>query len=159
MMAPKLSGDAVLGGHHLYVTPRTMTGVIRTATRNTKLPRNAEEASRSFAMAAVCIAAAMKITGCGPGSQSVKLILLLIEISRAYARDFEGARASRTDFLKLRDTTSARGTHLKLRHRNLYARTRADFRTGAQMAARDMAFGRSFSSAHSDCSLTHRRLV
>ena len=97
-MAPKLSGGAVLGGHHLYVTPRTMTGVIRTATRNTKLPRNAEEASRSFAMATVCIAAAMKITGCGPGSQSVKLILLLIEISAAYARDLVGRRANLTKF-------------------------------------------------------------
>jgi hypothetical protein len=30
MMAPKLCGDAVLGGHHLYVVPRTMTGLIRT---------------------------------------------------------------------------------------------------------------------------------
>jgi hypothetical protein len=76
MMAPKLSGGARLGGHHLYVTPRTMTGVIRTTARNIKLPENAEKASRSFGMATVSIAAAMKITACGPGSQSVKLILL-----------------------------------------------------------------------------------
>lgn len=108
MMAPKLSSGAVLGGHHLYVTPRTMTGVIRTTTRNAKLPPNAEEASRSFAMATVCIAAAMKITGCGPGSQSVKLILLFIGIRMAYARNFVGGRANRTDFEVPRHTFSTR---------------------------------------------------
>src|SRR5580693_6301850 len=47
MMAPKLSGDAVLGDHHLYGTPRTMTGVIRT-TRISVPRRNSRETGRSF---------------------------------------------------------------------------------------------------------------
>ena len=107
MMAPKLSGDAVLGGHHLYVTPRTMTGIIRTTARKT-IPRADDvEAGPSFLMATVFIAVAMKITACGRGSQSVKLILLFMEISMAYAGNpIEGA--NRADFLVSRHTFSAR---------------------------------------------------
>jgi hypothetical protein len=53
MMAPKLSGDAVLGGHHLYVTPRTMTGKIRT-TAGITMPRIEDaEAGPAYEMATV----------------------------------------------------------------------------------------------------------
>jgi hypothetical protein len=51
MMAPKLSGDAVLGDHHLYVTPRTMTGVIRTTTLVPVPLRNSRGTGRAFEMA------------------------------------------------------------------------------------------------------------
>src|SRR3984957_9076446 len=51
MMAPKLSCAAVLGGHHLYVTPRTMTGIIRTTARDTMLRKDDAEADRTFEMA------------------------------------------------------------------------------------------------------------
>ena len=53
MMAPKLSGDAVLGGHHLYVIPRTMTGVIRTTARDpiAMLRGDNAAAGRTLAMA------------------------------------------------------------------------------------------------------------
>lgn len=36
MMAPKASGDTVLGRHHPPVIPRTRTGLIRTTTRSTR---------------------------------------------------------------------------------------------------------------------------
>jgi hypothetical protein len=85
MTAPKLFGDAVLGGHHLYVTPRTMTGIIRTTARKTMLRKDNAEKGRSFEMAtAIMVVAAKKVTGCRQGSQSVKLILLLIEITFIY---------------------------------------------------------------------------
>jgi hypothetical protein len=51
MMAPKLAGDAVLGGHHLYGTPRTMTGVIRMTTLLAVPRRNSAETGRAFEMA------------------------------------------------------------------------------------------------------------
>ena len=51
MMAPKLSGDAVLGDHHLYDTPRTMTGVIRMTTLVPVPRRNSGETGGSFEMA------------------------------------------------------------------------------------------------------------
>jgi hypothetical protein len=51
MMAPKLSGGALLGGHHLYVTPRTRTGVIRTTARDTILREEDGESDRTFEMA------------------------------------------------------------------------------------------------------------
>jgi hypothetical protein len=55
MMASKLCGDTVLGGHHQCVAPRTMTGIIRTTTL-IKVPRkNDAEAGRSFEMATVII--------------------------------------------------------------------------------------------------------
>jgi hypothetical protein len=80
MMAPKLSSDAVLGGHHLYVVPRAMTGLIRTTARDpiTMFRGDNAEAGRTLGMALRVIRTAIKITGCGFGSQSVQLILLFL---------------------------------------------------------------------------------
>jgi|SRR5271169_6294765 len=51
MMAPKLSYASVLGGHHLYVAPRTMTGIICTTPLITIPSKNDAEAGRFFEMA------------------------------------------------------------------------------------------------------------
>jgi hypothetical protein len=62
MMAPNLFGDAVLGRHHLYVSPRAMTGKIRTTGRNSTPRDNARVAGRSLRVAALIIVAAMKVS-------------------------------------------------------------------------------------------------
>jgi hypothetical protein len=62
-MASKLSFAAELGGHHLFFSPRTMTGIIRTTPLTTILCEDDAEAGRFFEMAAIIILTAMKITG------------------------------------------------------------------------------------------------
>jgi hypothetical protein len=55
MMAPKLTGEAGLGRHPLYVSPGTMTGVIRTTAMFAMLCRKAAETGRAFGMATITI--------------------------------------------------------------------------------------------------------
>ena len=66
-----------------------MTGAIRTTTPIPILRGNAATRAEPFEMATEIIKAAMKITGWGRGSQSVKLILLFPEISTGYGRASE----------------------------------------------------------------------
>jgi hypothetical protein len=63
MMARKISGGALLGRHHLYVSPRSKTGKIRTTARNTTPRENAAVTGRSLRVATRIIVAAMKVTG------------------------------------------------------------------------------------------------
>jgi hypothetical protein len=68
MMAPNLSGVAALGCHHLSVVTRTMTNGSRTTT-----------------LMALCnIMAGHQTSRMGRGSQSVKLIVIVNQISIAY---------------------------------------------------------------------------
>jgi hypothetical protein len=83
-MAPKPFENAFLGCHHPMKSPRTTTGLIRTATRNTPRDGAIVRVSSMAMMATADIPTAMKIAEYWTRTQLVKLIVLCQRISSDY---------------------------------------------------------------------------
>jgi len=73
MMAPKASGDSVLGRHHPPVVPLSGTGIIGTTIRSTIWAVSCFAKARSFVKARQNISVRHQISSMGRGSQWVKL--------------------------------------------------------------------------------------
>jgi hypothetical protein len=84
MMAPKLSGAVRLRRHHLYAARPSATGIGRTGTPNTVLRKLEAEAGRTIGIAAESMIYRHQDNRMTMGSQSVKLIELLLQISSDY---------------------------------------------------------------------------
>jgi hypothetical protein len=69
MMAPKASGDTVLGRHHPPVAPRTRAGLIRTTRRKIRGAMKPIGKIRSFTMAKCDICVRHQISRMALGSQ------------------------------------------------------------------------------------------
>src|SRR5580658_10498452 len=133
-----------------------MTGIIRTATLIRARCRKEAELDRCFEMATAIMISRHEDNRMEAG-KSISQINTFVHPNKHGLCNESGLDClNREGFLVVRGTLSAQGEHLKFKLCRLRACARVTPGTGAQMAAKEKASGRSFSSGDSGCSQMHR---